>query len=58
MKIEDEIKSAGRELGMRRNVFPKWVKSGRMTQAQCDHEIGAMASIYERLKKIKAEGGE
>ena len=40
----------GRELGMRKNVYPKWVKAGRMKQETADMEIETMSEIYEYFK--------
>lgn len=34
-----------RELRMRRRVYPRWVKAGRLTQAQAEHEIAVMEAI-------------
>lgn len=34
-----------REIRMRRRVYPRWVKDGRMTQAQADREIDVMTAI-------------
>ena len=38
-----------RELAMRRGVYPKFVSSGRMTQAQADREILLMDAIVGLL---------
>ena len=43
----------GRELGMRKNVYPKWVNSGRMKQETADFEINTMSEIYEYFKKLE-----
>lgn len=37
--------AAMREAAMRRRVYPSWVRQGRMTQAEADHEIAAMEAI-------------
>lgn len=34
-----------RELRMRRRVYPRWVSTGRLTQAQADREIAVMAAV-------------
>lgn len=52
VSIADQIKSVGREIGMRRNVYPKWVAQGRMTQADADAEIAAMEAAYATLKWV------
>lgn len=35
----------GRELKMRRRVYPRWVEAGRMSQAKADEEIATMEAI-------------
>ena len=45
----------GRELGMRKSVYPKWVNSGRMKQETADTEINTMSEIYEYFKSLQAE---
>ena len=40
-----------RELAMRRGVYPKFVRSGRMTQAQADREIAMMEAIVEHFRR-------
>lgn len=47
----DKLACAQRELTMRRRVYPRWVETGRMTQAKMDFEIRIMSAIvadYER----------
>jgi len=53
MTIEEQIACAKRELAMRRNVYRKWVSTGRMRQATADHEIAAMEAIVETLEKVR-----
>ena len=52
MTLKDQLDCARRELALRRNVYPKWVASGRMTQAKADHETQAMAAIVATLEKM------
>lgn len=40
---------ARREAKMRRRVYPRWVASGRMSQAKADEEIAMMEAIVRRL---------
>jgi hypothetical protein len=53
---EELIRCVGRELGMRRAAYPKWVKSGRMKQEDADHEIACMDELYKMLKEQQAQG--
>ena len=52
-EIEEQIQCAERELAMRKSAYPKWIRSGRMTQAKADHEIRVMAGIVQTLKKLE-----
>ncbi len=52
--IDEQVAAARRELAMRRNVYPKWVDSRRMTQDKADREIAAMEAIIETLELVKA----
>ena len=45
----------GRELGLRKRVYPKWVISGRMKQETADTEIATMSEIYEYFKGLDAQ---
>ena len=47
----DKLACAQRELKMRRDIYPRWVEQGRMSQAKADFEIACMEAIladYQR----------
>lgn len=44
---KDKLACAEREVGMRKRVYPAWVRAGRMTQADADREIAAMQAIAD-----------
>lgn len=48
-----QLACARRELALRRNVYPKWVREGRMTQAKADDEIAGMEAICATLEKLQ-----
>jgi len=52
-KIENAIKEVGREIGLRKNLYPKWIQSGRLTQQKADEQIENMSNAYEILKSFK-----
>lgn len=61
--LKDQIKEIGRELGMRRALYPKWVAGKRMSQDEADTRIAVMDSVYQNLKNQEARdaaphGGE
>lgn len=51
--LADMLDAARRELAMRKSTYPKWVASGRMTQAKADHETECMSAIVERIEMLK-----
>lgn len=51
--LADQVKEAGRELGMRRNVYPKWVEAGRMEQCEADLRLAGMEAIHRTLKWLE-----
>lgn len=53
MNLEDQIKCVARELAMRRNVYPKWVSNGKMTQEKATWETEAMSAVVETLKAMR-----
>jgi hypothetical protein len=46
---EELLKSAQRELALRRRVYPKWVAREKMTQEDAAHEICCMEAIVKIL---------
>ena len=52
--LSEQIKCVGRELYLRRNVYRKWVKDGRMTRQVADREIETMEAVLATLQKLAA----
>lgn len=52
MTLADQIAAVKREIAMRRNVYPRRVAEGRMTQAKADHEVAAMLAVLATLEGI------
>ena len=53
MTLDEQIRCVGREIGMRKNVYPKFLKSGRITQEKADYEIACMEQVYQTLKRLR-----
>ena len=51
--LADQIYCVGREIGLRRNVYPKFEASGRMKQADADREIAAMEAVLATLERLE-----
>lgn len=52
MTIQQQIKSAERELAMRESVYPNLIRRGKMRPDIAEHEIGCMTAIVETLKRV------
>jgi hypothetical protein len=51
ISLEQKLKCVERELALRRSVFPKRVREGRMKQAHADHEIACMEAIIDDYRQ-------
>lgn len=46
----DKLACAERELKMRKNVYPRWIAKGNMSEGKAAHEIACMESIVADYK--------
>lgn len=53
--IEERIREAGREVGLRKSVYPGFVRNGKMTQEEADRRTEVMNDIYFQLKGMRPE---
>lgn len=51
--IDQQIAEVGREIGLRKNVYPSFVARGKMTQAEADDHTARMEQVLLTLKWIK-----
>jgi hypothetical protein len=51
ISLEQKLKCAERELALRRSVYPKRVRDGRMKQAHADHEIACMEAVVDDYRQ-------
>lgn len=52
--IAEQIAEVRRELALRKNVYPKWVASGRMKQAEADRSLERMQAVHDTLTGLTA----
>lgn len=52
--IEQQLAAVRREIAMRKNVYPKWVTTGRMKLEKADAEIAAMQAVHDTLETGRA----
>lgn len=51
--IDHQIAEVGREIGLRRNVYPGFVARGKLTQAAASEHLARMEAVYETLKAVR-----
>lgn len=49
--VRELIAEVRREIRMRRSVYPKWVRAGRMDQVEADRQIDLMEAVERRLTR-------
>ena len=47
--LDTEIACILREIALRKHVYPRLVKSNKLTQKQADQELATMEAVYQRL---------
>ena len=50
--LHEQIAEAQRELALRRQCYPAWVKSGQLDAGDASHQLQAMEAIVHRSRKI------
>ena len=53
--LEEQIAEARRELALRRQCYPEWVKSGKLAAGDASHQLQAMAAIVRTLQRLDVE---
>lgn len=55
----DKWEVADREARLRRNVYPRWVKNGKLTPGQAEFQIEVMSAIADDYRKrMREEEGQ
>ena len=52
--LDRQIATVHREVQQRERAYPRWVLTGRYTQARANEELWAMRGVLATLKKLKA----
>jgi hypothetical protein len=53
--LGEQIAEAQRELALRRQCYPGWVKSGTLDAGDAYHQLQAMEAIVRTLRGLDAE---
>lgn len=52
-QLERWISEIGREIGLRMNVYPKWIKDGKMNATDANRHKRNMDEIYDFFKSMR-----
>ena len=52
--LREQLRVVNREINMRKSVYPKWVKLGKMKQAKADAEIAGMCAVRDTIMDLIA----
>ena len=53
--LDEQIREIGRELGLRRGVYPRLVSQGKMKQEEATRHLEVIEAVYENLKAQKTD---
>jgi hypothetical protein len=50
--LSEQIAEVGREVGLRRNVYPRLVGKGLLARAEADHHLARMRAALASLRRL------
>jgi hypothetical protein len=50
--IEKQIQCVAREIKMRERCYPRWVRQGRMKEAEAQRELERMRAVLHTLQEV------
>jgi hypothetical protein len=53
-RLDRAIREVGREVGMRKALYPGWVENGKLKQEAADAQQDSMLYAYEILRGIRS----
>ena len=53
--LDEQIAEAQRELALRRQCYPAWVKSGKLDAQDAYHQLQCMEAIVKTLQRLDVE---
>jgi hypothetical protein len=53
--LAEQIAEAQRELALRRQCYPAWVKSGKLDAGEAYQQLQAMEAIVHTLQRVEVE---
>jgi len=53
ISLEQQISEVGREIGLRRNVYPSMVARGKMRQGEADEHLARLEAVFTTLTWLR-----
>jgi len=53
--LDEQITEARRELALRRQLYPHWVKRGKLDMSTAHYQLQAMEAILKSLERLAVE---
>lgn len=54
ISLAEQIYELNRELALRRNVYPNWIRAGKLPSHEADRRIQRLEAALRTLQRIKA----
>lgn len=51
--LNEQIACVKREIGMRENVYPRWIAAKKMSQEKADRELATMRDVLSQLEQLR-----
>lgn len=51
--LDQQIAEVGREIGLRRQVYPGFIARGKLSKEEADGHLARMEAVYATLKWLK-----
>lgn len=51
--LEEQIREVQREINLRREVYPRFIRNGVVTEARANRQMAAMTAALDTLKRLK-----
>jgi hypothetical protein len=53
VSLAQQVAEVGREIGMRKHVYPRLVRKRQMTEAEAKDRIARLEAAYQTLKALR-----
>lgn len=54
ISLDEQIQEVRRELALRKNAYPRWIKNGTLKEADAERQIARMQAVHDTLVGLTA----